>query len=461
MSALWQLGAAEFSRLLQRRQVSPIELLDVALDRIERLDPRLNAVIARNPAARAEAERSTARWQAGAPLSALDGVPFTVKDNLLAAGMPAIWGSGLFRTHVAEHDELPVARLRAAGAVAVGKTNVPELTLQGYTDNLVFGPTRNPWDLSLTPGGSSGGAVASVAVGMTSFAIGTDGGGSIRRPAGYAGLVGLKPSTGAVARGGGFPHILYDCEVVGPLTRTVEDAALVFRVLAGADPRDRLSLFARTAPFVGPRRILYVPRFGDRPCDPVIVERVDRIARRLEELGHYVETAPVPFALEPLDEAWGIVSRVGARFIVERYGDDVGPAIGEMAREGARISAAAYLAMLERLRLFRAETAALFETSDIVLTPSSAAMPWPAEETFPPMIGGREVGPRGHAIYTAWVNLCGHPAICLPADPHPSGLPIGYQLVGAFGADEALLALAAQIEAAQPWADRWPALSFE
>jgi aspartyl-tRNA(Asn)/glutamyl-tRNA(Gln) amidotransferase subunit A len=463
MTRLWQHGVAELSRLLARRAVSPRELLESALARIELLDPALNAVIAIDrDAAAAAAERAEARWRAGTPRSPVDGIPFTVKDNLLAADLPAVWGSRLFRTYVPEHDELPVGRLREAGAIVIGKTNVPELTLQGFTDNEVFGATRNPWDPHLTPGGSSGGAAASVAAGITSFAIGTDGGGSIRRPAGYTGLVGLKPSTGAVARGGGFPHILFDCEVVGPLTRTVEDAALVFRVLAGPDRRDRLSLFERPPPRVGPKRILYVPCFGDRPCDPAIRARVDEAARLLSELGHAVETAAdLPFALEPLDGIWATLTRVGAALVVARHGEGAWPDIARMAREGAAIGATVYLEAIERLRRFRAEAAALFERIDVVLTPSSAAMPWPIGRAFPPEIDGREAGPRGHAIYTGWVNLCGHPAIGLPAEPHPNGLPIGYQLVGDFGADEALLAVAAQIEAARPWTDRWPALALD
>jgi aspartyl-tRNA(Asn)/glutamyl-tRNA(Gln) amidotransferase subunit A len=459
MTELWRLGTAELSRRLARREISPVQLLETAMERIGRLDPVLNAIVALNPAAREEAVASERRHAAGTPLGPLDGIPFTVKDNLLVAGMPAVWGSRLFRSHVPTEDELPVARLRRAGAIVVGKTNVPELTLQGYTDNAVFGPTRNPWDTRLTPGGSSGGGVASVAAGMVSFAIGTDGGGSIRRPAGYAGLVGLRPSTGAVARDGGFPHILLDCEVVGPITRTVEDAALVFRMLAGPDRRDRLSLFARPQACLAPKRVLFVPRFGDRPCDPAILASAASFATTLRELGHEVEEDAVPFDLAATEELWSTISRVAARYVTERHGDNVTPAIAAMARDAQGIAATDYLDALERLRRFRAEIARLFERVDIVMTPSSAAMPWPAEEPYPATIGGRDAGPRGHAVYTAWVNLCGHPAIGVPAAPAPSGLPIGVQLVADFGQDDALLALAAQLEVALGWSARWSALA--
>ena len=167
---------------------------------------------------------------------AFDGVPLTVKDNIPVRGMRATWGSRIYADWVPDKDELPVAKLRDGGAVILGKTNCPEFTLQGYTDNLVFGVTRNPWNLALTPGGSSGGAVAAVAAGLGPVAVGTDGGGSIRRPAAHTGLVGFKPSRDAVARADGFPVILLDCEVIGPIARTVADTRALFHALAGTSP---------------------------------------------------------------------------------------------------------------------------------------------------------------------------------------------------------------------------------
>jgi aspartyl-tRNA(Asn)/glutamyl-tRNA(Gln) amidotransferase subunit A len=463
---LWRLPASALGRLLAQREVSAADLLDAALARVERLNPRLNAVVTLNDTARAEARASDGRHARGEALGALDGVPVTIKDNLFARGMRATWGSLLYADFVPEEDELPVGRLRGAGAVVLGKTNVPEFTIEGYTGNLLFGTTRNPWDLRLTPGGSSGGAVASVAAGLVSLAIGTDGGGSIRRPAAYAGLVGFKPSAGRVARVGGFPQLLHDFEVVGPMARSVEDAALAFRAMAGPDRRDRLSLLAQAPGDDGPLdeppprlRILYVPRFGEAPVDPTIRESCADAARVLAELGHAVEEGSFPADLEPIYSRWFVLSQVALARLVAgtpRAQELVAPKYLDLADRGAAIPATDYLDLLEAIEAFRQAVAAAFARWDVIATPACAAMPWPAEEAFPPLIDGQEAGPRGHAIFSGWVNACGHPGISLPARPSPEGLPIGLHLVGGFGRDWLLLRLARAYEQMRPWADRWP-----
>jgi len=202
---LWQLSAAELASAYRDGLTTPEAALQATLARVEDINPRVNAIVTLDlDGARLAAAASTRRWCDGKPLSVLDGVPITVKDNILVRGLRATWGSKLFADFVPDADEQPIAQLRNAGVVILGKTNVPEFTLHGYTDNLQFGATSNPWDLSLTPGGSSGGAVAAVATGMGPIAIGTDGGGSIRRPAAHTGLVGFKPSRDTVPRACGF-----------------------------------------------------------------------------------------------------------------------------------------------------------------------------------------------------------------------------------------------------------------
>lgn len=461
MTAAWRLGIAGLAAAFRARATTPAEHLRLVQQRIAALNPRLNAIIASDPGAAEAAQRSSALLAEGRPRSLLEGVPVVVKDNILVRGLPCVWGSRIFRDYVPADDELPVARLRAAGAIILGKTNVPELTFEGITWNEVFGATRNPHDLALTPGGSSGGSVASVAAGVVPAALGTDGGGSIRRPASHTGLVGLKPSIGAVPRVNSLPMMLLDLEVIGPIARTVEDTRLLFRAMAGPDPRDRRSLYARDA-HGDPKKILYVPRFGDAPLDPEIAASVDAAARALESLGFAVETGPLPLDLEPLNAFWPRFGAAGVAMVMARHpGREalLGKRFQAMLELGRTVGAGEYLAGIELFERLRRESETLFDRWDLVMTPSAAALPWPAETPYPERIDGRPVGPRGHAVYTGWVNACGIPAINLPCAPSRAGLPIGFQLAARFGADEMLLDVAARYEAAQPWAHRWPEIA--
>ena len=283
-------------------------------------------------------DRSAERYARGAPLGPLDGVPVTIKDNILVAGLHCRWGSRLYEDYVPTQDELPVARLRAGGAVIVGKTNVPEFTLEGYTTNLLFGTTRNPWDTRLTPGGSSGGAVAAVAAGLGPLALGTDGGGSIRRPVSHTGLVGLKTSIGRVARGPSLPQILLDLETIGPIARTVDDAALALQVIGGA--RRVRSSFARsggsapTRPTAPPALRPSLRRRAGRPGDP----REHRCRRaRTGGARDCGRRGPLPFDVAPVVEMWPMLGQVGAAYVAGRYPgreDDVGPRMRAQAEAG-------------------------------------------------------------------------------------------------------------------------------
>jgi aspartyl-tRNA(Asn)/glutamyl-tRNA(Gln) amidotransferase subunit A len=464
----WRDGVAALTRAYATRTLSPVEVVEFCLGRIARINPAINAIITlAEEGARSIARASERRWRDGRPLGPLDGVPLTVKDSIPVKGLRATWGSAVFADFVPDADELPVARLREAGAVVLGKTNVPEFTLHGYTDNAVFGSTRNPWDLRLTPGGSSGGAVASVAAGLVPVAIGTDGGGSIRRPASHTGLIGHKPTVGRVARTNGFPVILHDFEVIGPITRRSADAALLMSVMSGPDPRDRASLaFGAFAPQTEcppePQRILYVPRFAGSPVDPEIARSVREAADRLCALGHHIDEGEAPFDVEELNRIWPIVSQAGLAWMFRRHGlklDRATPPLRDMAKTGALLSAMDYVDALETVRQLCASLAASFARYDVVMTPSAAALPWPAPESHPPLIDGQPVGPRGHAVFTAFVNASGCPGISIPSEPSPTGLPIGFQLVGRYGGDALLLQMARQYEGAHPWAQLWPPLA--
>ena len=456
MAQFWRQTATDLAAALRARELGAEALLDLCLERIRRIDGHLNSFVALDEAgARDAARASDARLGAGTPRSALDGIPISVKDNILVAGLQATWGSRALADFVPDWDELPVARLRAAGAVILGKTNVPELTLEGYTRNDLFGVTRNPWNTRLTPGGSSGGGAASVAAGLVPVAIGTDGGGSIRRPACHTGLVGFKPSAGRVARIDGFPAILSDFETVGTLTRSVADARLLDALLAGPDARDRHSLHVAAPSWPGDRaRILYVPRFGTTPVDPEVAAATAAIAASLAKAGHEVREGGVFFDLDGMARVWHVVSRAGVAWLAAREGGRIGAQAGAsvraMASDGEKVTGAEYVDALERVAALRRRCAELFAEADLVLTPTAAALPWPAEQPYPTEIAGRSAGPRDHAVFTGWVNIAGLPAISLPAAASATGLPIGVQLVAGFGADAALLDFAEAVAASHP-----------
>lgn len=463
----WQLSAVELQRRYRDGSLTPTAVAQACLARLEAVNPRINAVVARrDPDFLREAAASTGRHARGQPLSPLDGIPLSVKDSLYTADQPTTWGCRALRDHATGQDETAVARARAAGALIIGKTNVPEFALEGYTDNPLFGATRNPWNLELTPGGSSGGAVASVAAGITPLAIGQDGGGSIRRPASHTGLVGLKPSLSAVPREHVLPSLLLDFEVIGPLARTVADARLLFEVMRGPADVDRSSLAAeqarsRAGKPASPLRILYVERFGAAPLDPRIAASVRQAVQRLEALGHRVQQGPLPLELDFYAEAWPQIGQAGLAQLFDRHPDwaaQASPKYLEMAGKGRAIPAARLWQILEQVKKLRRDSAALFESLDVIVLPSAAALPWKAQDAYPTHIDGQEVGPRGHAVYTGWVNAAGLPGLALPCEPSREGLPIGMQLVGRYGGDDLLLDLGAAYEAAHPWADRRPAL---
>ena len=438
---------SEISTALRGGQATATELVERAFERIGRLNPRLNAFVTLDEAGAIEAAReSDVRLKRGEPRSALEGAPISVKDNIHVAGLRSTWGSRALANFTPAIDELPVARLRAAGAIVIGKTNVPEFTLEGYTDNALFGVTRNPWNAELTPGGSSGGGAASVAAGMVPAALGTDGGGSIRRPACHTGLVGFKPSIGRWPRIDGFPSILTDFETAGALTRSVDDALLLDGALKGPDARDRRSLYAPAAPWARRKPcVLYVPQFGQSPVDPEVRAQVAGFAHGLERLGCEVREAPVFFDLDDAARIWSVISRSSVAWLMRQnpaFAPLIGPSARAMAEDGARMTGADYLDALERVAALRRRVAELYAEVDLVLTPTAAALPWPAAEPYPTMIDGRPAGPRDHAVFTGWVNISGAPAISLPIGVSRSGLPIGAQLVAGFGADDSLLSFA-------------------
>ena len=446
----------ELSQGLANGEFTATDILQCSHARIEQSNPQLNAFCALNADACREAEASDKRRRQNAIASPIDGIPVAIKDNLVSRGLPCTWGSRLFQDFVPGHDEIPIERLRAAGAVFVGKTNVPEFTLEGYCGNTIHGVTGNPWNPDLTPGGSSGGSAAAVASGMVPSAFGTDGGGSIRRPAAYTGLVGLKPSIGRIARGNGLPQLLLDFEVVGLLCRSVRDCRLIYTLMAGHDPRDHRSgqLATNTTALKPCSRILYVETFGNAPLNTEIALSVRQAAAQLSSLGHDIQFGQLPLDLDPINTFWPLIGQFSLARLKADYPDMAVKSAAryvDLAEAGENLNAASIHRGLESVWSLRDRVSRLFEEFDFILTPSCAAMPWAADEIYSSKIDGKSVGPRGHAVYTGWVNACGHPAISLPSVPDSDGLPIGFQLIAGFGCESALLEIAEQFEAVYPW----------
>jgi aspartyl-tRNA(Asn)/glutamyl-tRNA(Gln) amidotransferase subunit A len=468
----WMLSARALVQGYRAGMLSPVDALESVLVRMDQVNPHLNAVVTCDRrAALAAAKASATRWQRMQPLSALDGVPFTVKDNLATEGMRSTFGSRLYADHVPARDELPVARLRQGGAVLLGKTNVPELALHGYTDNALFGSTRNPWNRTMTPGGSSGGAVAAIAAGIAPLALATDGGGSIRRPCAHTGCVGLKPSAGRVPRSDGFPVFLHDFEVAGPVARHVDDLVLAMGVIANASASDSRSACFANLPFVmpahiAPARIALLDGLGVAPVDIDSAEAADEAWHTLAACGHHrVAMAPeqramLVQAIEEINaDAWPVLSQSGLAWLMASHFEgregELSAPLAELLAQGRRRSGADMMRALSAIRRLRDVLALLMQDIDCLLLPSAASQPWPAQQTHPLQIDGRDVGPRGHAIFTSFVNAAGLPALALPAGLGATGMPLGIQLVGRHGADGWLCALGRDFERVRPFAPLW------
>ncbi|HEY0791342.1 MAG TPA: amidase [Chthoniobacterales bacterium] len=461
---IWQLDAVQLSALLAAGVLTPIDLFEAFLDRFDRLNGALNAfAFLDREGGRRAAEASHVRHRKRERLGRLDGIPISVKDNLYVAGLPAEWGSRLFRGHVPEHDDLCVERLRAAGAVIVGKSATAEFALSGRTETRVLGTTRNPWNPALTPGGSSGGAVAAVAAGIIPLAIGTDAGGSIRLPASYTGLVGLRPSNGRIPRRYGFPPMALDFQAIGLTARTVGDLELLFTTLAGPDRRDPVSLSASSSGSPArPLRIGWFAQLGDDRPDEAVRASHEQAVGVLSRLGHRVEPCAPPFEVARLKQIWETLSSVGAARVALRFPNweaEVTKPLAAIVERGRQRSAREYVEALDMLHEFRAETYANWREYDALVLPTGAAPAWPTDLEHPAVIGGKPGNGAIQSMFCGWVNAAGFTGLSVPADPHVDGRPIGVQFVARAGGDEMLLSLARDFEAAAPWAERWPELA--
>jgi Asp-tRNA(Asn)/Glu-tRNA(Gln) amidotransferase A subunit family amidase len=458
-------SALEIAALIRDKQLSPVELTAALLSRIEALDPRLNAFrLVTAAAARAAAREAEIAFRKREPLGPLHGVPMSLKDVLYTRGTRTTGGSRLFADLVPEEDTVAVGRLKAAGAVVLGKTNTSEFGHKALTDNPLFGVTRNPWDVGRTPGGSSGGGAAAVAAGLGPVALGTDGGGSVRIPAAFCGLVGLKPSFGRVPLVPGFPgweHV----GTIGPLTRTVRDAAAVLDVISGGDDRDRASLPREAESYLGacdqPVRGLHVawtPDLGYAAVDDSVAEICGNAAAQFEELGCHVEV--VNPGWENPEEEFGTI--VAAQFFAAWADElpareaDLDPSLVRFIRRGGAVTTRQYRAAMTKVESYWQEVVTFLARFDLLLTPTTAVPPFALGQGVPREIAGQEVSRLGWMPFTYPFNLTGQPAASVPAGWTADGVPVGLQIVGRRHAERTVLAAAAAFEAACPWQDRRP-----
>ena len=464
-------STTELRALIASGQVSPVEVTELYLSRIDRLDSRLNSYLtvtadhAIDSARRAEA--AVARGDALGPLH---GVPISIKDLELTRGIRTTGGSLAFRDRVPDEDSIVVERVRASGAVILGKTNTPEFGLLGHTQNLLGDHCRNPWNTERTSGGSSGGAGAAVAAGLCSLATGSDGGGSIRIPSSFCGVYGIKPTQHRVPMyaGAASAGVFNMFSQSGPMTRTVADSAVLLQAMAGPDPRYFPSLrdepddyLAATERGVDGLRLAWSPDFGFGAVDPEVVEITSRAARVFEDLGCELGDADLVLD-EPFDAFWTLFSGVvHGRYtaVLNEHRDELTDYARECIERGESLRASDYVSALGYVDVLKAQFADVFERYDLLLSPVMAVPAFPVGSP-PAEIDGRSVEPFAGAFpFTYPINMIGYPAASVPCGMSSEGLPIGLHVVGRPGDEATVLAASAAFERARPWAHMRPPVS--
>lgn len=468
--ALHEQEAVELARMLRGKRVSAREVVTAHLGRIAEVNPRVNAVVTLcAERALEEAAAADERLASGAAPGPLHGLPVAVKDTHATAGVRTTLGSPVFAHHVPEADDLVVERMRAAGAIVVGKTNVPEFAAGSHTFNPVFGTTRNPYDPSRSAGGSSGGAAAALAAGMHPVADGSDMGGSLRNPASFTNVVGLRPSPGRVPA---WPSALpwETLSTPGPMGRSVADAALLLSVIAGPDPRAPMALGDPGRVFADPGpaevrgvRVAAAPDFGGAlPVAPEAAAVVTAAARTLEGLGAVVEEEVPDFS--GADEvfrtlrAWQFHLAWGR--VIEAHPGEVKEAVVRNAAAGAALTGEQVGRAKEGLAGLYHRFRRFFERYDLLLLPVSQVPPFDAGAEYPAEVAGRPMGDYLEWMASCyWVSTTGCPALSVPGGFTCEGLPVGVQMVGPHRAERRLLGMAAAFEAATGYRRLRPGLS--
>ena len=459
MTELLSKPAHTLARLIREKEVSPSELLALHLERIEQVNPQLNAIVDLDEQrARRDAAAADEAITRGAALGPLHGVPLTIKSSIDVEGLRCECGSRLREGYVAPVDAPLVARLRAAGAIILGVTNVPDLLVAYETDNLLYGRANNPWNLGYTPGGSSGGEAAAIASGCSAGGIGSDGGGSIRMPAHCCGLYGLKPTAGLIPRTGHWPDCIGPSALlasVGPLARSAGDLELMLEATVGEDPDDPSSgpLAPRewSESELRATKIGYYEDDGITPVTTETREAVRRAARLLSERGFTVEPFR-PAGLEPCREWWwmlfGIAGMIRMKPLLEGREADLHPLVQDLLQPVGDSTAATleqFLLVWDRRDMLRSSLLAQMREYPVLLCPVASIPAFRHGERSWEIDGSTVSYPRAFS-YCQTFNLLGNPAVVAPVGRSPEGLPIGVQMVGRPYEDRRLLALARGLE---------------
>ena len=459
-----QYDATGLAALIATGGLSASEVIEIAIARIEALNPALNAVVANL------FDEARVAVRNGLPNGPLRGVPYLVKDlNTLVAGVPATSGSRAFQKFVPKDDSTLISRLRATGLVILGKTNTPEFGLSGTTETKVGGPGRNPWNPERTSGGSSGGAASALASGLCTLASGSDGGGSIRIPASFCGVFGIKPSQGRVPRFGGYGRpAANQFSQSGPMSRTVAESAMFLQVLAGGDLRDPTSRREEPPDFsaglkegVRGLRIAWSSDLGYAGVDPEVARIAGEGAKVFQELGAVVEE-PQLVVEDPFQSFWDAFATAAytsyGHLLPEHEADFTDYGLRSL-EHGASISGADLSRALLRVDVLRRQMEIFFDDYDLLVTPTMAVPAFPIEER-PSVIGGKEVDSFwGFLPFTFPINMTGQTASSVPCGFSSDGMPIGLHIIGPHGSEARVLQASAAFEEARPWSDKRPVVS--
>lgn len=461
------LSACEMRTKIKNEELSSLEIFRVLINRIKEINPIINAYCTPTfEQAEEMAKTSDDKIKKDMEIGLLEGIPVSIKDVILTKNIRTTFGCKIYENHIPDKDEIIIQRIKKEGAVLLGKTNTPAFGFQPVTDNLIFGKTKNPWNLEKTPGGSSGGAAAQVVSGLGPLAIGSDGGGSIRLPSSLCGIFGLKPTFGRIPQ---YPHfgITWDTlDHYGPLVRYVEDAALLMDAIKGYYPFDKHSIHSEAESYLESLeqrpeklKIGYSMDLGFiKALDPEIEHQVIKSSEKFKKLGWNVQ--PIKIKLRRAELCFNTLVTSGFAYDLnlKKYEDILDEDLVKMIRAGQTYSAKdVKRAEAQRKKIFESVTR-LFQEIDILITPTTACTAFDLGLMYPPKINGRGVSPVGWMSFTFPFNLTGHPAATVPCGWSSDGLPIGMQIIGKRFNDLLVLQVSKAFQNLSPWQEKRPSL---